>query len=133
MTAFFRIITIGLVVLLLAGFLSVTGCVKSQGQKTGGIPSTTGPTAAEKTVQPAGIPAAKEVAVVPGGSVKTCTGLGGTVTSAGQTCPGTYLTASDTFSCCSAKPAAGASPAAVLTIEPFTVSVENEDLGGISG
>jgi hypothetical protein len=133
MADFSRIVTVVLVVLVLAGFSFVAGCAKNRGQDTGRIPSPVLTTAAEKTVLPVATPVVKVTTSVQGGALKTCTRLGGTVSSAGQTCPGTYLAASDTFSCCSAKPAGGSSPAAALTIEPFTAPVENEDLGGISG
>ena len=127
-----RIAVAGLIVLLLAAAMFSAGCARNQGQDAP-APSPAAPTgtgaAAVKTT-PSAAPTAP---VTQGTSVKTCSGLGGTVTGAGQTCPGTYLPASDSFSCCSVKPAGGATAGAVLTIEPFSPSAEEENFTDITG
>jgi hypothetical protein len=66
------------------------------------------------------------------GGHPTCSSQGGERAIAGQTCPGTWLSASDTFSCCSKKPIAIAPVNATETIVMFDFNViMNDDLGSI--
>jgi hypothetical protein len=63
----------------------------------------------------------------------TCTQQGGTVVTPGQQCTGTWLAATDTFSCCSAKPVmeAGGNEEN-LTVLPLNLTVNiNDSLGSI--
>lgn len=61
----------------------------------------------------------------------TCTQIGGTIVTPGYTCPGPWLAASDTFSCCSKIPVAetfGSSNESVTAIPPaFSLSVNLDD------
>lgn len=79
---------------------------------------------------PAGVAAAASAA-------GTCVQQGGTVAEAGFQCPGTWLAASDTFSCCSALPVrttAATGNESVTAVPPaFSLSVNLDDsLGSIT-
>lgn len=63
-------------------------------------------------------PTPSQVIVTDDGT-KTCSQLKGIVAIPGQVCPGTYLTASDSFSCCSKNPVAGKTTNPRLTVEPL--------------
>jgi len=67
----------------------------------------------------------------------TCSQIGGTVVAPGYSCPGTWLAASDTFSCCSTIPVPetyGSSNASVMAIpSAFSLDVNlDDDPGSIS-
>ncbi|RZN36907.1 MAG: hypothetical protein EFT35_07425 [Methanophagales archaeon ANME-1-THS] len=66
------------------------------------------------------------------GGLKTCTELNGYVCEVGDECPGEWLDASDTFSCCSKPCTSSIREAGVLTIEPFEPNPENEELGDVT-
>jgi hypothetical protein len=80
------------------------------------------------------VPATISPAIPPGTlavSSGTCTQIGGTVVTPGYTCTGSWLAASDTFSCCSKIPVAetvGNRNASVTVIPPaFSLSVNLDD------
>jgi hypothetical protein len=136
MMAIRKIIIAGIILALVIGTVFVAGCARSREREGGaltGAPSVTSSPTRTSPLPAATTPTAHATTTVQSGGLKTCAQHGGTVTTARQNCPGKWLAASDTFSCCSVAPAGGAAPAAVLTIEPFTVSPENEDLGSITG
>jgi hypothetical protein len=58
---------------------------------------------------------------------KTCSQLQGTVAIPGQVCPGTWLTASDSFSCCSKTPVAGKTTKTRLAADPLDLRILNND------
>ncbi len=59
---------------------------------------------------------------------KTCSELQGTIAVPGQVCPGIWLTASDSFSCCSKIPVAGTTTKPLVTVEPLDLRITNNDL-----
>jgi hypothetical protein len=62
----------------------------------------------------------------------TCTGQGGSLVLPGQTCPGAWLAATNTFSCCSIKPADARGSNKTISAAPFTLTVNIDDtLGSI--
>lgn len=62
----------------------------------------------------------------------TCTERGGFLVLPGQQCPGAWLAATNTFSCCSVKPVTAAGGDRALTAVPFTMTVNIDDnLGSI--
>jgi hypothetical protein len=62
----------------------------------------------------------------------TCPQQGGTVVTAGLQCTGTWLGATDTFSCCSLEPVAepGVNETEFLTVTPFNLTVNINDSPG---
>lgn len=60
----------------------------------------------------------------------TCSARGGIVVAPGQQCKGTYLAATDTFSCCPVKPVAVGSANASVTVAAFNISVNLDDSPG---
>jgi hypothetical protein len=72
------------------------------------------------------------IPVTTGYESKTCAQQGGTEVIYGQQCTGTYLVATDTFSCCSSKPVPAGTGNATVTIPPFNLTVNLDDsLGSI--
>jgi hypothetical protein len=69
-------------------------------------------------------------AIPPSADADACTAIGGEICIAGEACPGSWITASDSFSCCS-QSCTGTTPQEVLSIEPFGTLQENEDLGPV--
>ena len=63
----------------------------------------------------------------------TCTGQGGSLVLPGQTCPGAWLVATNTFSCCFVKPVDATNGSnKTLSAAPFTLTVNiDDDLGSI--
>jgi hypothetical protein len=62
----------------------------------------------------------------------TCTGQGGSLVLPGQMCPGTWLVATNTFSCCSVKPVNAKGSNKTISAAPFTLTVNIDDnLGSI--
>ena len=62
----------------------------------------------------------------------TCAEIGGSVVSYGQQCKGTWLAATNTFSCCSVPPVTVASVNQPVTVSPFNLTVNIDDsLGSI--
>jgi hypothetical protein len=76
------------------------------------------------------VPASSPVPPDSAYSGSSCTALGGDVCTAGEECRGSWLAATDTFTCCS-QACTGTMAAETLTIEPFDILQENEDLGSI--
>lgn len=64
---------------------------------------------------------------VPDDGSKTCSQLQGTVALPGQVCPGIWLTATDSFSCCSKPPVAGKITTARLVVEPLDLRITHND------
>ena len=63
---------------------------------------------------------------------QTCTMQGGVVVTPGLTCPGVWLPATDTSSCCSVKPVPVRNGNSTITIEPLDLSVRvDDDLGNV--
>ena len=56
---------------------------------------------------------------------KTCSELGGEICTAGIECSGKWLDASDSYECCSVTCGSD-----ILTIDPFDINEDNDDLGG---
>ncbi|MFH1751370.1 MAG: hypothetical protein ABH821_00295 [archaeon] len=65
------------------------------------------------------------------GNFKTCSELNGFECVLGQECSLSYLNASDSFSCCKSE-CVKDSDLNILTIEPFEVNPENEELGELT-
>jgi hypothetical protein len=65
-----------------------------------------------------------------GDEPKTCAGQGGTVVTPGQQCTGTYLAATDSFSCCSTRPVPTGTGNATVTVPPFDLTVNLDDRPG---
>jgi len=61
----------------------------------------------------------------------SCGSFGGDICLAGEECPGSWVAASDSVSCCS-QSCSGTVPGGTLTIEPFDTLVENDDLGPLA-
>jgi predicted small secreted protein len=117
-------IAVGAVILI--GALLVAGCAGGRGfarDRETGTPAVSGTQTKDSGGNPAQT-AQKGSAL----TAKTCAAQSGTICGAGQTCTGTWIAASDSFSCCSGKVAdAGSGP--VLTVEPIGMGEENGDLG----
>jgi hypothetical protein len=103
-----------ILVLFFTGSLAVAGgCTAAKGRQNPpvspaiGVPSPTMPVGADDG---------------------SCASLGGDICTTGEECRGSWITASDSFSCCS-QSCSGTVPAGTLTIEPFDMLVENDDLG----
>jgi hypothetical protein len=107
-----------LTVLTCIGLSTVAGgCVAGRMRENQSSPST--------TVQPSSpVPGNSDV------SASTCTALGGDMCTAGEECRGSWLTASDSFTCCS-QACSATNSSETLTIEPFGTLEENEDLGSV--
>lgn len=140
-------------VLLLVFFPLVAGCLSVPGpesqKKTPTVtaavtrsPETTAPvtTVVQRTVVTA--PATGRTTIPTSGTTTapivsryaadTCTGLGGSLVLPGQTCPGAWLAATNTFSCCSIKPADARGSNKTISAAPFTLTVNIDDtLGSI--
>jgi hypothetical protein len=62
--------------------------------------------------------------------LRTCTQAAGTVVLPGEKCPGSWLTASDTFSCCSQKAVRAIDRNASITVVPFDLTIAMDDTIG---
>ncbi|PKL67710.1 MAG: hypothetical protein CVV30_12520 [Methanomicrobiales archaeon HGW-Methanomicrobiales-1] len=65
---------------------------------------------------------------LPDDGSKTCSQLQGTVAVPGQVCPGTWLTVSDSFSCCSKLPVAGTTTKPLVTVDPLDLRITHNDM-----
>jgi hypothetical protein len=123
-------------VVLLVSSLCMAGCVRDRAEREGvtdtlatspvittapaaGVPATLGPAAATVT--------SRAVKVVTG---RTCRQLGGDICPATGNCPGSWLDAVDSFSCCSQSCTEMAGE--VHTIEPFEPLPADEEQVSIS-
>jgi hypothetical protein len=59
--------------------------------------------------------------------LRTCSQQGGGIAVPGQVCPGTWLIAADTFSCCPVPPVRPGIRNASVTVEPFVVLIQMDD------
>jgi len=90
----------------------------------------TTPAAERTTILPS--PVATTAPTVSRYAAETCTGQGGSLALPGQTCPGAWLAATNTFSCCSVKPVDAKGSDKSLSAAPFTLTVNIDDtLGSI--
>ncbi len=90
----------------------------------------TAPAAERTTTLPT--PVATTAPTVSRYAVETCTGQGGSLVLPGQMCPGAWLVATNTFSCCSVKPVDTKGSNKPLSAAPFTLTVNIDDnLGSI--
>ena len=102
---------------LLVSSLCMAGCVQDQtGRSAVNDTLTPNPVIATPTSAPAATTAVP-VPTMQGIAARTCSQLGGDLCSATEDCPGSWLDAADSFSCCS-RPCMETA-GAVLTIEPF--------------
>ncbi len=63
---------------------------------------------------------------------RTCADQRGEIARPGQMCPGTWLAATDTFSCCSVTPVSAINRSTVMKTEPLNlIIVMNDDPGSI--
>jgi len=87
--------------------------------------------AAERTTMPP-YPSITTASAATRYAADTCTGQGGSLVLPGQTCPGAWLTATNTFSCCSVKPVDSKGSNKTISAAPFTLTVNVDDtLGSI--
>ncbi len=83
-------------------------------------------------VTPAMVPVSPVVTQQGAYETRTCADQGGEVARPGQMCPGTWLAATDTFSCCSVPPESAITRTTVITTEPLNlIIVMNDDPGSI--
>lgn len=135
--------------LFMAGCLSIPG--PEDAKKTPVVTATMTKPAPERTtvvqtpvVKQTRVPAVTTLPATTAASVAaaasaagTCVQQGGTIVVAGFQCPGTWLTASDTFSCCSAAPVretlAAGNESATAVPAAFSLSVNLDDgLGSLT-
>ena len=110
----------GLIALSLICIALTSGCVNEK--RTTPSPSST--PALTPTPAPSVTPASD--------GLQSCTELNGFECGMGEDCPGEWLDASDTFSCCSEPCTSSTGAEGVLTIEPFEPNPENEELGEVT-
>lgn len=58
---------------------------------------------------------------------RTCSQQGGGIALPGQKCPGAWLIAGDTFSCCSTSPVRATARNTSVTIDPFVLAIVMDD------
>ncbi|HVP24533.1 MAG TPA: hypothetical protein VMS81_00950 [Methanomicrobiales archaeon] len=115
-------IALGFLALILFGAILSPGCARERRRE--------GPNPVPPALTTPALPGRPTItAAVPGSA--TCSAEGGSVCSAGTDCPGRWLDASDTFSCCSSS-CTSPGGVATVTIEPYGTEVTNGDLGSIT-
>jgi hypothetical protein len=121
---------------LLVTSLCMAGCVRDRAER-GTVTEMLIPSPVITTAPAAGVPStpAPAAATVTARTVnevthKTCTQLGGDICAATGNCPGSWLDAADSFSCCSL-PCTGMA-GEVLAIEPFEPLPADEEQEPIS-
>lgn len=121
---------------LLVSSLCMAGCVRDRADRAM-VTDTLTPSPVITTAPAASVPAtpAPAAPAVPSRTAnevthKTCTHLGGDICDATGDCPGSWLNAADSFSCCS-RPCTGMADE-TLTIEPFEPLPADEEQGPIS-
>ena len=138
--AVFALLAVTLLVLMpfVAGCLTVPGPESTK--KT--TPVTAAVTRSPQTTSPA-ITAAQSPVVTPFPATHaisqtsyasgTCTDLKGYLVSPGQQCNGAWITATNTFSCCSVPPVKAGHDNNTVSVAAFTLTVNSDDsLGDIS-
>lgn len=115
---------------------TVTAAVSRSAQATAPVTTvlqrTAVTTPAGERTTPLPSPSATTASQVARYAADTCTGQGGAQVLPGQTCPGTWLAATNTFSCCSVKPVDAKGSNKTLSAAPFTLTVNVDDtLGSI--
>lgn len=125
-----------LLVPLAAGCLTIPGPEKAQKTTS---PATTVPvpptpkvtvTKAPVPVASSAMPSATVTKSSSGYAAGTCAGLGGIEVVPGQQCPGTWLLATDTFSCCSVRPVTAGKGNGTVTAAPFSLVIDLDDNPG---
>jgi len=61
---------------------------------------------------------------------RTCTGQGGGIARPGEMCPGTWISATDSFSCCTEVPVPSLDRTSTLSIEPPDLEIVMDDALG---
>ena len=118
----------GLIAISVICIALTSGCVKENGS----APSPTATPTPTSTTAPSVTPAPSAASITESGGLKTCAELNGYECGMGEECPGEWLDASDTFSCCSEPCTSSTGDEGVLTIEPFELNPENEELGEVT-
>lgn len=73
-------------------------------------------------------PARPAVTQAPGTyELRTCAQMGGVIVNPGERCPGTWLPAPDTFSCCSEPAVTVIDRNASITVDPFDLEIRLDD------
>lgn len=137
--------------LLILCLLVTAGCTSIPGpepRQTPALEKTTPPVTPQaktpvlKTVTPAAStpgPVATTVAVqtplpptTPQGTygIQTCAGQGGAIVRPGGMCPGTWIRATDSFSCCTETPIPSIDRTSTLAIEPLDLVIVMDDAHG---
>jgi len=125
------VLSVGVMILLI-GTLIVAGCTGPSGSSA--PQSVTSPTPALPMVKITKVtPTPQTIAVQEQvNEAMTCTQRGGFLTVAGQRCPGTWLIAANTYSCCSQEPVRVGTGNTTITTESFDIIINfNDDLGDI--
>ena len=107
-----------------------SGCVKEEGTAPSSTPTST-PTSTTTTA-PSVTSTPSTTPITESGGLKTCAELNGYECEMGEDCSGEWLDASDTFSCCSEPCTSSTGDDGIVTIEPFELNPENEELGGVT-
>ncbi|NMB79750.1 MAG: hypothetical protein GYA23_11730 [Methanomicrobiales archaeon] len=139
----FRILALG--VLLLVAVLLCAGCTSIPGPDVRFTPSPTPtevpvptmvkPSAIRATTAPTPVAAASPSVMTTtmtsaaGGmyETRTCAQMEGSLVRPGEMCPGAWLEATDTFSCCSKAPRSSLNRNATVTVKPFSLAIEMDD------
>ncbi|HII99596.1 MAG TPA: hypothetical protein HA272_10205 [Methanoregula sp.] len=91
-------------------------------------------TPAASTPGPAATPVAVQTTLptTPQGTygIQTCAGLGGAIVRPGGMCPGTWVRATDSFSCCTETPLPSIDRNSTLAIEPLDLVIVMDDAFG---
>lgn len=130
-------------VMLVIGLVLLAGCTTIPGPDTRftPIPTTTAPVQVTPQAKVTALPAtlvpvtptpalpATPVTVITQGIYETraCAAQGGFVVAPGNTCPGAWLLAGDTFNCCTAEPVREGGSDASVVIGPLDVVIVMDD------
>ena len=128
-----KILTLGILIMLISGVILLSGCAGRRSIEktttTVEIPKKT-ETTVEKSTTTIMTTETTTTVEEKKGTMKTCSQLNGFKCSTGDECPGKWLDASDTFSCCSVK-CKSPTGKEILTIGDLDFGHENEDLGDV--
>ena len=90
------------------------------------------PTTSEPAVRPVVVQTAPVTTPQGTYELRTCAGQGGGIAQPGEMCPGTWLSATDTFSCCQVMPVPAIDRNTTISIKPLDlVIVIDDDPGSI--